>query len=318
MLEKFSNERRCYHTALKDLTLEELAAEIRRLSDWDADLLRELCGRADMIEEWEAADGETFESVVYAAAEKLGVELFDSERFVCDERTGEEISGMSTEELASDIRYDYAHGNSMNKTLARDLCWRAGMISAWDSAAIEPKSWDETREKVLLEAADALGVDVAAASPEMGRRIDYSMSDESLAFEIRVTEWWDSDFLYELCWRADMEREYMISGEHFEWIVSAAAEKLGVKIYADECSVEQDIHDDIECVLDLIGNDDIFEDVADALEDIDIDFSSRQTALAAIKQMLEDADEDTLSLFEDVDEIAPLCKKLLELKGSEK
>lgn len=30
---------------------------------------------ADMTAEWETADGDTFEAVVYAAAEKLGVEI---------------------------------------------------------------------------------------------------------------------------------------------------------------------------------------------------------------------------------------------------
>ena len=35
----------------------------------------ELCERAGMSEEWEAADSDTFESVVYAAAEKLGIQI---------------------------------------------------------------------------------------------------------------------------------------------------------------------------------------------------------------------------------------------------
>ena len=35
----------------------------------------ELCERAGMSEEWEAADGDTFESVVYAAAEKFGIQI---------------------------------------------------------------------------------------------------------------------------------------------------------------------------------------------------------------------------------------------------
>lgn len=35
----------------------------------------ELYERAGMSEEWEAADGDTFESVVYAAAEKLGIQI---------------------------------------------------------------------------------------------------------------------------------------------------------------------------------------------------------------------------------------------------
>ena len=51
-------------------------AEILRNSDtWNMEALSELCELADMSEEWEAADGETFESVAYAAAKKLGVEI---------------------------------------------------------------------------------------------------------------------------------------------------------------------------------------------------------------------------------------------------
>ena len=56
--------------------VEEIAAAIRESNEWDYDLLSELCAEADMASEWEAADGDTFEQVVYAAAEKLGVELF--------------------------------------------------------------------------------------------------------------------------------------------------------------------------------------------------------------------------------------------------
>lgn len=50
--------------------------EIRNSNDYDSDLLAELCELAGMTSEWEAADGETFESVISAAAEKLGVEIF--------------------------------------------------------------------------------------------------------------------------------------------------------------------------------------------------------------------------------------------------
>ena len=35
----------------------------------------ELCERAGVSEEWETADSDTFESVVYAAAEKLGIQI---------------------------------------------------------------------------------------------------------------------------------------------------------------------------------------------------------------------------------------------------
>ena len=53
----------------------EIAEMIRKSDTWDYELLEELCNLADMADEWESADGETFESVAYAAAEKLGVEI---------------------------------------------------------------------------------------------------------------------------------------------------------------------------------------------------------------------------------------------------
>lgn len=53
----------------------EIAADIRNAAEWDNDLCAELCEAAGMTAEWEAADGDTFEVVVYAAAEKLGVEI---------------------------------------------------------------------------------------------------------------------------------------------------------------------------------------------------------------------------------------------------
>jgi len=53
----------------------EVAEAIRNSDTWDSDLLAELCELADMSDEWEAADGDTFEQVAYAAAKKLGVEI---------------------------------------------------------------------------------------------------------------------------------------------------------------------------------------------------------------------------------------------------
>lgn len=53
----------------------EIATEIRNASEWNEELLAELCELADMAAEWEAADGENFEAVAFAAAEKLGVEI---------------------------------------------------------------------------------------------------------------------------------------------------------------------------------------------------------------------------------------------------
>lgn len=59
---------------MKDARLQELVDEINKSGEWIPDLLEELCELADMAEEWEAAGGD-FENVVYAAAEKLGVEI---------------------------------------------------------------------------------------------------------------------------------------------------------------------------------------------------------------------------------------------------
>ena len=61
---------------MKNLTDKELAAGIRNAAEWDSEMLTELCERADMLDEWNAADGESFERIVEAAAEKLGVEIY--------------------------------------------------------------------------------------------------------------------------------------------------------------------------------------------------------------------------------------------------
>ena len=54
---------------------QELAQEIRNSQEWDLDRLAELCELAGMSEEWEEADGETFEQVAFKAAGKIGVEI---------------------------------------------------------------------------------------------------------------------------------------------------------------------------------------------------------------------------------------------------
>lgn len=53
----------------------EIAEMIRKSDTWNFELLAELCELADMSDEWKEADGETFESVAFAAADKLGVEI---------------------------------------------------------------------------------------------------------------------------------------------------------------------------------------------------------------------------------------------------
>lgn len=53
----------------------ELAARIKESNEWNPEDCRELCKEAGMLAEWDEADGETFERVLFAAAEKLGVEI---------------------------------------------------------------------------------------------------------------------------------------------------------------------------------------------------------------------------------------------------
>lgn len=59
----------------KNERAQEIAAEIRKYDEWHIDTLKELCYLAGMEDEWNNADGETFEQVAFAAAKKLGVEL---------------------------------------------------------------------------------------------------------------------------------------------------------------------------------------------------------------------------------------------------
>jgi hypothetical protein len=55
--------------------IKEIAARIKNAETWNEDDCRDLCEAADMLADWEAADGDTFERVVLDAAEKLGVEI---------------------------------------------------------------------------------------------------------------------------------------------------------------------------------------------------------------------------------------------------
>ena len=56
------------------LSDEELAEKIREATEWDIDLLRDLCWRAGIIEEWDES-GDDYVEVAYKAAEILGVEI---------------------------------------------------------------------------------------------------------------------------------------------------------------------------------------------------------------------------------------------------
>lgn len=53
----------------------ELAKKIAEADQWIEEDIVELIERAGLKDEYEAADGETFESVIYKAAEVLGVEI---------------------------------------------------------------------------------------------------------------------------------------------------------------------------------------------------------------------------------------------------
>ena len=59
----------------KQTEVEELAEKIREKSVWNLKQLKELCKLANMEEEWKHATAETFETVVFKAAKKLGVEI---------------------------------------------------------------------------------------------------------------------------------------------------------------------------------------------------------------------------------------------------
>lgn len=57
------------------MTNTELAKRIYEADQWIDEDIEELVERAGLKDEYEAADGETFESVIYKAAEVLGVEI---------------------------------------------------------------------------------------------------------------------------------------------------------------------------------------------------------------------------------------------------
>lgn len=55
--------------------MNEVAERIRNSDTWNEEDCKELCRLAGLEHEWEEADGSTFESVLYKAAEILGVEI---------------------------------------------------------------------------------------------------------------------------------------------------------------------------------------------------------------------------------------------------
>lgn len=52
-----------------------IARRLKNAEEWDMDLLKDLFILIGMEDEWEEADGETFESVIEDAAEALDVEI---------------------------------------------------------------------------------------------------------------------------------------------------------------------------------------------------------------------------------------------------
>ena len=53
----------------------KVADRIKNSDTWNEEDCRTLCGFADMEQDWDEADAEEFEQVIYQAAEKLGVEI---------------------------------------------------------------------------------------------------------------------------------------------------------------------------------------------------------------------------------------------------
>ena len=52
-----------------------VADRIKNSDTWNDEDCRTLCGFADMEDEWDEADAEEFEQVMYQAADRLGVEI---------------------------------------------------------------------------------------------------------------------------------------------------------------------------------------------------------------------------------------------------
>lgn len=60
---------------LAEMSDSDLAKKISDSDEWIPEYLADLAWRAGLWEEWEDADGDTFESVAFKAAEILGVEI---------------------------------------------------------------------------------------------------------------------------------------------------------------------------------------------------------------------------------------------------
>lgn len=60
---------------MENTELTELVERINASDEWSAEDLAELCEMAGLEKEWQEADGETFEQVVFKAAEILNVKI---------------------------------------------------------------------------------------------------------------------------------------------------------------------------------------------------------------------------------------------------
>lgn len=58
----------------------EVAKKIYESDEWNLEDCKALCKLAGLEEEWEKADGDSFEAVVQKAAEMLGVEIIKEEK----------------------------------------------------------------------------------------------------------------------------------------------------------------------------------------------------------------------------------------------
>lgn len=137
--DRFDDSLGCHYDSgfLCDLSDEDLAMHIREIPGWDADLNRELCYRADLLDQYVYL--KDWVPVVYEAAEKLGVTI---------------DGALSDDELSAKVR------ETRDKDLCRALCFRADMqdeeyLEEWDNAED-----DEEREDALRDAAKELGVEI--------------------------------------------------------------------------------------------------------------------------------------------------------------
>lgn len=64
--------------SVEDSEADEIAKRIRNSSQWNEKDIKRLCELAGLSKEWQNANGENFESVVYQAAKRLGVDIDDS------------------------------------------------------------------------------------------------------------------------------------------------------------------------------------------------------------------------------------------------